>query len=34
MWTCLDARVTPGGMVFHVVGRGIGRMPIFEGDED
>ncbi len=28
------ASVAPGVMVFHVLNRGVGRMPIFEGDED
>jgi len=28
------ARVAPGGMVFHVLNRGVGRMRVFEADED
>ncbi len=28
------ARVAPGGMVFHVINRSVGRMPIFESDAD
>ncbi len=28
------ARVTPGGMVFHVLNRGVGRMRLFNKDRD
>ena len=28
------ARVTPGGMVFHVLNRGVGRMRLFRKDRD
>ncbi|MBS0265474.1 MAG: transposase [Planctomycetes bacterium] len=28
------ARVTPGGMVFHVLNRGVGRMKLFRSDAD
>ncbi len=28
------ARVTPGGMVFHVLNRGVGRMRLFNTDRD
>jgi len=28
------ARVAPGGMVYHVVNRGVGRQPLFFHDED
>lgn len=28
------ARVAPGGMVFHVVNRGVGRMRLFDDDAD
>src|SRR5579863_6845492 len=27
-------RVTPGGMVFHVLNRGVGRMRLFDSDAD
>src|SRR5881394_445180 len=27
-------RVTPGGMVFHVLNRGVGRMRLFRSDSD
>src|SRR5213593_3495423 len=27
-------RVTPGGMVFHVINRGVGRMRLFQRDAD
>ncbi len=29
-----SARVAPGGMVFHVINRGIGRMDLFEKEQD
>jgi putative transposase len=28
------SRIAPGGMVFHVLNRGVGRMQIFDGDSD
>jgi putative transposase len=28
------ARVTPGGMVFHVLNRGVGRRPLFDNEGD
>jgi len=28
------ARIAPGGMVFHVLNRGVGRMPLFGKDRD
>jgi putative transposase len=28
------ARIAPGGMLFHVLNRGVGRMQIFDSDED
>jgi putative transposase len=28
------ARVAPGGMIFHVLNRGVGRMRLFLRDED
>jgi hypothetical protein len=28
------ARLTPGGMVFHVLNRGVGRRPLFDTDGD
>ena len=28
------ARITPGGMVFHVLNRGVGRMQLFNKDRD
>ena len=28
------ARITPGGMVFHVLNRGVGRMRLFKKDRD
>ena len=27
-------RVTPGGIVFHVLNRGVGRMRLFDSDAD
>ncbi len=29
-----SGRQAPGGMVFHVLNRGVGRMQIFDGDAD
>ena len=29
-----SARVAPGGMVFHVINRGVGRMDLFEKEQD
>lgn len=29
-----SARIAPGGMVFHVINRGVGRMTIFEKEQD
>ena len=29
-----SSRVTPGGMVFHVLNRGVGRMKLFRSDAD
>ncbi|MFZ5833664.1 MAG: hypothetical protein ACOY3P_26560 [Planctomycetota bacterium] len=28
------ARVAPGGMLFHVLNRGVGRMQIFRAEKD
>jgi len=28
------SRVAPGGMVFHVLNRGVGRMRLFDVDDD
>jgi putative transposase len=28
------ARIAPGGMIFHVLNRGVGRMRLFRGDAD
>ena len=28
------SRVAPGGMVFHVTNRGVGRMRLFDADDD
>ena len=28
------SRVAPGGMLFHVLNRGVGRMRLFDDDDD
>ncbi len=34
IWACHRSTYAPGGMVFHVLNRGVGRRTLFEKEAD